>query len=86
MVITKTPTARTRIRAANQRRRRGSQVKIVLIVPVCQDTATNEAPITSPRMLVIDEIALEDLREIDQREMRRHVLRGVAVVLATELL
>ena len=55
-VITKTPIVRTRILAANQRRRRGSQVKIVLIVPVCQEAATNEAPITSPRMLVSEEI------------------------------
>ena len=54
--ITKTPIVRTRILAANQRRRRGSHVKIVLMVPGCQDAATNEAPITSPRMLVSEEI------------------------------
>src|SRR5688572_16307359 len=51
-VVTKTPTVRTEILDANQRRRRGSHVKIVLMVPVCQDAATNDAPITSPRMLV----------------------------------
>ena len=55
-VITKTPAAITRMRDANQRRRRGSHVKIVLIVPVCHETATTEAPTTSARMLVIEEI------------------------------
>lgn len=33
-----------------------SQVRIVLIVPVCHETATTEAPTTSPMMLVIEEI------------------------------
>ena len=55
-VITRTPAAITRTRDANQRRRRGSQVRIVLIVPVCHETATTEAPTTSPMMLVIEEM------------------------------
>ena len=36
------------MRARNQRKRRGSQVKIVVIVPDCHDAPTNDAPITSP--------------------------------------
>ena len=56
-MTTNTPTAVTTSRASNQRIRRGSHVRIVVIVPVCHDAPTIDAPITSPITMTMNPAA-----------------------------